>query len=916
MPAKNFYIALYDARADLFITPYLVDEFGVPPPPYKPGKGLTAYVMRTEKPLLATPEVFEQLVQSGQVELIGRPAIDWLGAPLKTQHGTIGVMAVYTYTEAARLSEADKDVFVFVSTQVAMAVERKQAQEQIRKLNRTLQVINGANQALVRATEETELLQHICQIIVDVGGYRLAWVGLAEQDEAKTVRPVAAAGHDEGYLDTINITWADAERGRGPTGTAIRTGQPIIARNILTDPYFAPWREQAVRRGYASSIALPLLAGDRAIGALNIYATEPDAFDAEEIELLTEMAGDLAYGIVAVRTRAEHQRAEERIRRLNRDLERRARGLAALNRAGQIMASTLNLNILLERVMEQIKNLLDAEGASVLLRPSDAEKADSELVFAAVTGTAAEKLINRRVPITAGIAGWAMRERQSVLVADAQNDPRLDHSIDAITGLTTRSLLAMPLISKGSVLGVVEAINNVSGTFDQYDLEVLEALTSSAAIAIENARLFSMLNQEKRRLEFLYHLSQHLVESLDMGEVAQRALDGLRAVAGLLRGLVVVRESPSSAEISGGERDLLRMVAVSGYDAESVEALNQRLQLRVGDGLIGWVAANRQLAVIDNVTQDPRWMVVSGLDEWVRSALSVPLLSGDDLVGVLSIYSEREAFFTEDVRQLVESAAASVAIAIANARLFSTERERVTELARALEQQRELDRLQREFIQNVSHELRTPLALIRGHAEVLESSWLGELQPEQKESISVITRRAQMLGRLVDDIMSILEVERRELKQEPVDLAQLIRTSLADFQPAAQKASLTLSADIAPDLPAVSGDTIALRRALDNLVGNAFKFTPAGGRIAVHLSRSEEAVRLEVADTGIGIPSEHLGRIFERFYQVDGSMTRKYSGVGLGLALVKSIVEAHGGQITVTSQVGVGTTFTILLPNA
>jgi len=132
MPAKNFYIALYDASADEFTTPYLVDELEIPSPPYKPGKGLNAYVLRTGKPLLATPEIFEQLAQSGQVELIGRPAVDWLGVPLKTQRGTIGVMAVYTYAEADRLKKADQDILVFVSTQVAMAIERKQAEEQLK----------------------------------------------------------------------------------------------------------------------------------------------------------------------------------------------------------------------------------------------------------------------------------------------------------------------------------------------------------------------------------------------------------------------------------------------------------------------------------------------------------------------------------------------------------------------------------------------------------------------------------------------------------------------------------------------------------------------------------------------------------------------------------------------------------------
>jgi signal transduction histidine kinase len=139
MPAKNFYISLYDASADLFTIPYLVDEFDTQWPPYKPGKGLGAYVLHTGKPLLATPEVFARLEQSGQAELLGRRMVDWLGVPLKTQHGIIGVMAVQTYTEAERLSEADKDVLVFVSTQVAMAIERKRAEEEIRQLYEELE---------------------------------------------------------------------------------------------------------------------------------------------------------------------------------------------------------------------------------------------------------------------------------------------------------------------------------------------------------------------------------------------------------------------------------------------------------------------------------------------------------------------------------------------------------------------------------------------------------------------------------------------------------------------------------------------------------------------------------------------------------------------------------------------------------
>jgi len=184
----------------------------------------------------------------------------------------------------------------------------------LRRTNRTLRMISECNEVLVRATDETELLQAICRLVVEGGGYRMAWVGFAEHDDAKSVRPVAQAGFETGYLETADITWADTERGRGPAGTAIRTGQPVIARNTLTDPTFAPWRKAALERGYAASATLPLKTGDTTLGALMVYSATPDSFDAGEVELLSQLADDLTYGINALRSRAEQQRAEEALR--------------------------------------------------------------------------------------------------------------------------------------------------------------------------------------------------------------------------------------------------------------------------------------------------------------------------------------------------------------------------------------------------------------------------------------------------------------------------------------------------------------------------------------------------------------------------------------------------------------------------
>jgi putative methionine-R-sulfoxide reductase with GAF domain len=180
---------------------------------------------------------------------------------------------------------------------------RKEAEEKLYRNTRTLKALTECSSTLVRARNEAGFIKDLCRIIVDTGGYRLAWVGFAETDKMKSVRPVGYAGFEKGYLETLKISWADTKRGRGPTGTAIRTGRPCICQNMLTDSKFAPWSAQARKRGYASSIALPLKAEGGIFGALNIYAQEPKAFDAEEVKLLQQLADDLAFGLSVLRLR-------------------------------------------------------------------------------------------------------------------------------------------------------------------------------------------------------------------------------------------------------------------------------------------------------------------------------------------------------------------------------------------------------------------------------------------------------------------------------------------------------------------------------------------------------------------------------------------------------------------------------------
>lgn len=199
---------------------------------------------------------------------------------------------------------------------IAMDItELKETEELLQINNRALRLLSACNMALVHIAEEGRLLTEVCKLIVETGGYRMAWIGLAEHDPEKNVRPVARYGSDDGYLDSANISWADTERGRGPIGIAIRTGITQINQNFLTNPLLALWREAALARGFQSSIALPLRSGIQTFGTLAIYSATPCSFSTDEVILLEELADNLAWGITALRIRTEHEQAIEMLRK-------------------------------------------------------------------------------------------------------------------------------------------------------------------------------------------------------------------------------------------------------------------------------------------------------------------------------------------------------------------------------------------------------------------------------------------------------------------------------------------------------------------------------------------------------------------------------------------------------------------------
>ncbi len=461
---------------------------------------------------------------------------------------------------------------------------------------------------------------------------------------------------------------------------------------------------------------------------------------------------------------------------------------------------------------------------------------------------------------------------------------------------------------QGDLIGTLSVDGDHPDTFDASDVAVVQAFADQIAIVLENQRLYADMTRRAAELALVNRVSTALNAVLDLPVILQSTVTQLALALNVEQcGLVLF----------DWDQGLGRVVAEYQRQPDDT-ARDARIPIHGNQSLARILETKAPLPIRD-AQHDPLLANVQEIlrRRGVKSILLLPLIVQGEVIGTVGLDELKAARdFDPAEIALAQTITNQAATAVENARLYRAEQERVRQLAEAYDELRALDRMKDEFVQTISHELRTPLTFIKGYVELLLEGMMGDLNGEQVDALKIVAQRTENIVRMVSDIISLARIESVGLSLQPASLVQIAQGSVQSAQAVSTQLGLALLTDFPDDLPLVHGDPQRLSQVFDNLVGNAVKFSPQGGTVRVRLCVEDRFVRTEVADQGVGIPADKLNRIWERFYQVESTTSRRFSGTGLGLAIAKRIVEAHGGQIGVHSVEGQGSTFFFTVPRA
>jgi PAS domain S-box-containing protein len=763
-------------------------------------------------------------ISRDEVELKTGTVLDRYSSPVVDNKGKYygRIWSFRDITERKRAEEALRKAHDTLEQRVQeRTAELKITNDHLARANRLLRILSECNELVVHAKNESELSREICRIIVEPGGYPSVWIGYAENDDAKTVRPVAEKGFEPGYLDTLKTTWSDTLMGRSPSGAAIRSGNPSIVQDIRTSIYFAPWREEAMRRGYASVIGLPLRGHGRVFGALTIYARTPDAFPPSEVVALMELADDFAYGILSLRAQAEREKAEVELRRVA-DLQS-----AILNNTTYTVIST------------------DERGIITSINP------------------AGEKAL-----------GYTAGECVGKLMPTAFHDPR---EIAARAGVFSKDLGVA--IEPGFEVLVARARRDLP---NEYEWTCVRKNGSRFPVWLS----VTALRDSQRNIIGFLGLANDITERKRAEEALQRSEQKF---------VTIFQASPVALSVS--EYETGRLVEINDAMVRLAHGADREKLIGRSSTDFGFTVEEHK-SVLEALERSGH---VDRLEVKARR------LNGEPFVAEVSISPyelDGKRYLLSNVVDITERYMAREEIQRLNKDLEARVTERTAELLAA---NQELET----FNYSVSHDLRAPLRAVDGFSRFLQEEHSSQLNSEARTCLDRICAATARMDLLIKGLLNLSQIGRTRIRSRPVNLSVLasaVATELQESEPRRQ-----VQFTITPDLHA-EGDPDLLRSVLQNLIGNAWKYTSKHehAHIEFGVEKCAGETVFYVRDDGAGFKPEYARKLFNAFQRLHGA--EEFPGTGIGLTIVQRILQRHGGRIWAEAMEDKGATFYFTVP--